>query len=160
MYVNTIPTLFSVAGRKEGVYPPPPSFYFSLLGMQLENSYGVMYILLLTRTLNLPTPSRIPGSAPVLYWPIARRQAARHRSMRTQWRMGGGALGGLTPLPRLFFFALLVSIMKISADLDPNPPPLEELWPRTPPPRRIPRSAPAYTRINLEYIGLQAHIHV
>ena len=48
---------------------------------------------------------------------------------------GGGGLGGLTPPFRgcfLCFFAC--QYIKIPTDLDPNPPPFEEFWPRTPPP--------------------------
>ena len=52
---------------------------------------------------------------------------------------GGGGVGGSTPPPR-FFFAC--QYMKLLVDLDPIIPPPEEFRPRTPPPRRIPRSAP------------------
>ena len=45
---------------------------------------------------------------------------------------GGGGVGGLnTPLRGVFFAC---QYMKIPADLDPNPSPLEEFRPRTPPP--------------------------
>ena len=43
---------------------------------------------------------------------------------------GSRGVGGLTPPSEVFFLAC--QYMKIPTDLDPNPPPLEEFWPRTP----------------------------
>ena len=47
---------------------------------------------------------------------------------------GGGVRGVKPPSEGVSSFFLACQYMKIPTDLDPNPPPFEEFWPRTPPP--------------------------